>query len=66
MATFVDNLLLSCLEEPLSPEALAIRVDVSKSEVKRWCERLVAQGLARKLAKPLRYVRHDATSPNPR
>jgi len=60
LAAFVDNLLLSCLQEPLSLETLATRLDVSKSEVKRWCERLVEQGLARKLAKPLRYVRQDA------
>jgi hypothetical protein len=32
---------------------------VSKTEVRRWCLRLVEQGRARKLAKPVRYVRHQ-------
>jgi DNA processing protein len=57
LATFVDRLLLDCIEEPVSIEELAVLLDVSKSEVKRWCQRLVEQGSARKLSKPVRYVR---------
>lgn len=59
LATFVDRLLLDCIEEPVSIEELAVLLDVSKSEVKRWCQRLVEQGSARKLSKPVRYVRQN-------
>ena len=59
LAAYVDELLLSCLREPHSVDELAMLVDVSKTEVRRWCLRLVEQGRARKLAKPVRYVRHQ-------
>lgn len=56
LATFVDKLVLKCMQEPLSIDELAILLDVSKTEVKRWCQRLVDQGLVRKLSRPVRYV----------
>jgi predicted Rossmann fold nucleotide-binding protein DprA/Smf involved in DNA uptake len=59
LAAFVDELMLSCLHQPLSIDELAELLDVSKTEVKRWCQRLVEQGRARKLSKPVRYVRQD-------
>ncbi|MFN9643927.1 MAG: DNA-processing protein DprA [Cyanobacteriota bacterium] len=59
LAAFVDELLLSCLDDPRSIDELAVLLAVSKTEVKRWCLRLVEQGRARKLAKPLRYVRQQ-------
>lgn len=59
LAAFVDELLLSCLHEPLSIDQLAELLDASKTEVRRWCQGLVERGLARKLSKPLRYVRHS-------
>ena len=59
LAAFVDDLVLSCLHEPHSIDALAVLLDVSKTETRRWCLRLVEQGRARKLAKPLRYVRQQ-------
>jgi DNA processing protein len=59
LAAFADELVLSCLQEPLSLEELAELLAISKAEVKRWCLRLVEQGRARKLSKPVRYVRHD-------
>jgi DNA processing protein len=62
LAAFVDNLVLTCLDQPLSLEDLAARLDVSKTEVKRWCQRLVERGLVRKLARPVRYVRHGTPS----
>jgi predicted transcriptional regulator len=55
----VDELLLSCLHEPLSIDQLAELLDASKTEMRRWCQRLVEHGLARKLSKPVRYVRHS-------
>ena len=61
-AAFVDELLLTCLHEPLSVDELAVLLDVSKKEVRRWCLRLVEQGRARKLAKPVRYVRQQPPS----
>jgi DNA-binding IclR family transcriptional regulator len=45
------------LDRPLSLEELAALLDVSKTEVKRWCLRLVEQGKVRKLIKPVRYER---------
>lgn len=57
LAAFVDDLLLSLLDRPLSLEELAVLLDVSKTEVKRWCLRLVEQGKVRKLIKPVRYER---------
>jgi DNA processing protein len=57
LAAFVDELLLSCLHEPHSIDELAVRLDVSKTDARRWCLRLVEQGRARKIAKPVRYVR---------
>ncbi len=57
LADFVDDLVLSCLHEPLSIDELAELLDVAKPEVRRWCLRLVEQGRARKLSKPVRYVR---------
>ncbi|TVS01903.1 MAG: DNA-processing protein DprA [Cyanobium sp. PLM2.Bin73] len=57
LAAFVDELLLGCLHQPRSIDQLADLLDVSKTEVRRWCQRLVEQGLARKLPKPVRYVR---------
>ena len=59
LAAFVDELLFSCLHEPHSVDELAVLLDVSKTEVRRWCLRLVEQGRARKLAKPVRYVRQQ-------
>lgn len=59
LAAFADELVLSCLQEPLSLEALAELLDISTAEVRRWCLRLVEQGRARKLSKPVRYVRQD-------
>ncbi|MFN9630736.1 MAG: DNA-processing protein DprA [Cyanobacteriota bacterium] len=56
LAFFVNELVLSCLHEPHTIEELALLLDVSKTEVGRWCLRLVEQGRARKLAKPVRYV----------
>lgn len=56
LAAFIDELLLSCLHEPHSIDELALILDASKTEVKRWCLRLVEQGKARKLSKPVRYV----------
>jgi len=41
LAAFVDELLLTCLDEPQSLDELAVLLDVSKTEVKRWCLRLV-------------------------
>ncbi len=58
LAAYVDHLVLTCLDQPLSLEDLAALLDVSKTEVKRWCQRLVERGLARKLTRPVRYVRH--------
>ena len=57
LAALVDELLLSALHEPLGIDELAELLDVSKTEVRRWCLRLVEQGRARKLSKPVRYVR---------
>ena len=57
LAAFVDDLIVSCLDQPLTIEELTKVLDVSKSEVKCWCQRLVEQGLARKLSRPVRYVR---------
>lgn len=57
LAAFVDDLLFSALQAPLSIDELAELLDVSKTEVRRWCVRLVEQGRARKLSKPVRYVR---------
>ena len=57
LAAFVDELLCSALQEPLSIDELAELFDVSKTEVRRWCVRLVEQGRARKLSRPVRYVR---------
>jgi predicted Rossmann fold nucleotide-binding protein DprA/Smf involved in DNA uptake len=62
LAAFVDELILSCLHQPLRLEELAERLEVSKTEVRRWCERLVKQGRIRKLAKPVRYGRHGSGS----
>jgi predicted transcriptional regulator len=59
LAFFVNELVLSCLHEPHTIEELALLLDVSKTEVGRWCLRLVEQGRARKLAKPVRYVREQ-------
>ncbi|MFN9624168.1 MAG: DNA-processing protein DprA [Cyanobacteriota bacterium] len=59
LAAFADELVLSCLQEPLSLEELAALLDISKAEVRRWCLRLVEQGRARKVSKPVRYVRQD-------
>lgn len=56
LARFVDELVLSCLSEPHSIDELAVLLDVSKTDVRRWCLRLVEQGRARKLFKPVRYV----------
>lgn len=56
LAAFVDELMLSCLHEPHSIDELAVLLDVSKTETRRWCLRLVEQGRARKLSKPVRYV----------
>lgn len=56
LAAFVDELVLSILHQPLSLEELSELLDVSKTEVRRWCQRLVEQGRARKLSKPVRYV----------
>ncbi|MFN9660929.1 MAG: DNA-processing protein DprA [Cyanobacteriota bacterium] len=56
LAGFVDELVLSCLGEPHSIDELAVLLDASKTEVRRWCLRLVEQGRARKLSKPVRYV----------
>lgn len=60
LAAFVDDLLLSLLDRPLSLEELAALLDVSKTEVKRWCMRLVEQGKVRKLLKPVRYERQTS------
>jgi predicted Rossmann fold nucleotide-binding protein DprA/Smf involved in DNA uptake len=57
LATFVSRLVLNCIHEPVSVEELAELLDVSKTEAKRWCQRLVDQGLAHKITKPVRYVR---------
>ncbi|KEF42160.1 MAG: hypothetical protein ER33_07305 [Cyanobium sp. CACIAM 14] len=57
LAAFVDELVLGCLHEPLSIDALAELLDVSRTEVRRWCQRLVEQDRAHKLSKPVRYVR---------
>lgn len=63
LAAFVDDLLLRCLEQPQSLDEMAeLLVDVSKTEVKRWCLRLVEQGLVRKLSRPVRYVRQSLPS----
>jgi DNA processing protein len=59
LAAFVDELMLSCLHEPHSIDELAVLLDVSKTETRRWCLRLVEQGRARKLSKPVRYVRQQ-------
>jgi len=59
LAAFVDELLLSCLHAPHSIDELAVILDVSKTEVRRWCLRLVEQSRARKLSKPVRYVRQQ-------
>jgi predicted Rossmann fold nucleotide-binding protein DprA/Smf involved in DNA uptake len=60
LAAFVDELVLNCLHKPMALDELAELLDVSKTEVKRWCQRLVEQGLVRKLTRPLRYTRQDA------
>jgi predicted Rossmann fold nucleotide-binding protein DprA/Smf involved in DNA uptake len=60
LAAFVDELVLNCLREPMALDELAELLDVSKTEVKRWCQRLAEQGLVRKLSKPVRYARQDA------
>ena len=60
LAAFVDDLLLSLLDRPLSLEELAALLDVSKAEVKRWCLRLVEQGKVRKLLKPVRDERQGS------
>ena len=57
LAAFIDDLLLSLLDRPLSLEELAALLEVSKAEVKRWCLRLVEQDKVRKLIKPVRYER---------
>jgi DNA processing protein len=62
LADFVDDLLLQCLEQPYSIDELAEVIDVSKTEVKRWCLRLVEQGRVRKLSRPVRYVRQGLPS----
>ena len=62
LAAFVDELLLTCLDESQSLDELAVLLDVSKTEVKRWCLRLVDQGGVRKLTKPLRFVRQLPTA----
>jgi len=59
LAAFVDELLLSCLHAPHSIDELSVILDVSKTEVRRWCLRLVEQSRARKLSKPVRYVRQQ-------
>lgn len=59
LAAVADELVLSCLQEPLSLEELAELLDISKAEVRRWCLRLEEQGRARKLSRPVRYVRQD-------
>jgi predicted Rossmann fold nucleotide-binding protein DprA/Smf involved in DNA uptake len=58
LAAFVDDLLLQCLEQPYSIDELAMLLEVSKAEVKRWCLRLAEQGRVRRLSRPVRYVRH--------
>lgn len=57
LAAFVDELVLSCLHQPLSMDELAGLLDVSKTEVRRWCQRLVEQDRLRKLSRPVRYVK---------
>ncbi len=57
LAELVDGLVLRCLREPASIDELALLLDVSKTEVRRWCQRLLERGLVRKLSKPVRYVR---------
>ena len=44
------------LHEPHSIDELALLLDVSKTELRRWCLRLMKQGRVRKLSKPVRYV----------
>lgn len=60
LAAFVDELVLNCLHKPMALDELAELLDVSKTEVKRWCQRLVEQGLVRKLSRPVRYARQDS------
>lgn len=59
LAAFVNDLVLSCLHEPHSIDELAVLLDVSETETRRWCLRLVEQGRVRKLSKPVRYVRQQ-------
>jgi len=58
LAAYVDALVLRSLEVPLRVEDLAVLLDVSKTEVRRWCQRLEQQGRLRKLSRPVRYERH--------
>lgn len=44
------------LHEPHSTGELALLLDFSKTELRRWCRRLMKQGRVRKLSKPVRYV----------
>ena len=62
LVAFVDELVLSCLHEPHSIDELAVLLDVSKTEVRRWCLRLMEQRRVRKLSKPVRYVRQQPPS----
>lgn len=62
LVAFVNELVLSCLHEPHSIDELAVLLDVSKTEVRRWCLRLMEQGRVHKLSKPVRYVRKEPHS----
>jgi DNA processing protein len=62
LVAFVDELVLNSLHEPLSIDELAALLDVSKTEVRRWCLRLMEQGRVHKLSKPVRYVRQQPPS----
>ncbi len=45
LAAFVDELLLSSLHDPRSIDELAVLLDVSKTEARRWCLRLVSSDI---------------------
>jgi predicted Rossmann fold nucleotide-binding protein DprA/Smf involved in DNA uptake len=51
----VMPIILQHLEETLSPDELAERMDVVKSQLNKWLKKAVEDGKIKKLSKPVRY-----------
>lgn len=57
LLTLVNQILLEALVDPKTEDELEGVLQVTKPQIKQWCKTLVTQGLARKMNKPVRYVR---------